>query len=60
MIPGSGLLSPVQQEKRAGLKMSISQPNMRKPTGLGFADFHKASVASNAAAPPVPPAHSEF
>ena len=44
--PASNLLSPVQQEKRAGLTMSLSQPNMRKPIGLGFADFQKATSAS--------------
>ena len=46
-VPGGGripsLLSPVQQEKRSGLKMSLSQPNMRKPVGLNFSDFSKAA-----------------
>ena len=38
------MISPVQQEKRSGLKMSLSQPNMRKPTGLSFGnDFNKAT-----------------
>ena len=50
MIPESSLLSPVQQEKRSGLKMSLSQPNMRKPIGLNFADFQKATGLANASA----------
>ena len=42
-IPSS-MISPVQQEKRSCLTMSLSQPNLRKPTGLNFSDFTKAAT----------------
>lgn len=48
-IPSNSTLSPVQQEKRSGLKMSLSQPNMRKPVGLNFSDFNKAANKTAAA-----------
>eukprot|EP00093_Oithona_nana_P007025 07025.XXX_200263_201924_1 [CDS] Oithona nana genome sequencing. len=55
IVPGGGripeLLSPVQQEKRSGLKMSLSQPNMRKPVGLNFSDFTKAATKPPSATP---------
>jgi mitogen-activated protein kinase kinase 4 len=54
-IPNTDLTSPVQQEKRFGLKMSFSQPNMRKP-GLGFSDFQKAANAASATQKTVVPA----
>ncbi len=54
IVPGGGRippgattpLSPVQAEKRSGLTMSLSQPNMRKPVGLNFSDFTKATSAN--------------
>ncbi len=38
LIPdGAGLMSPEQQEKRQSLKISFSQPNMKRSQSQGFA-----------------------
>ena len=36
-IDGGGLMSPEQETKRAGLKISFSQPNMKRSQSQGFA-----------------------
>lgn len=58
MIPtksGSSLMSPEQKELRGNLKISLSQPNMKKPVGLGplsLPSFQQSAFGSKSAVPP--------